>query len=246
LAGCESVRAGAVAQETESVGTPAGSVGPSEGVAGAQGADSWLILGRKAVAGDYSWFAEVKDLDEGFCFTWVRGLTPQQVIRVSGGKELERIGWEQLVGSGDGQAPGAEQSFYGIAHVGDWALLVEDNGTFGTSDSGARSLSHGTTLVAFSSTAGGRGRVLVVEDGHYRLDFDPYAAGKLTGELAPVADAAGFGAARGIRFRDQAAYRSFCMWSAFAFVERVTGVAMTEELLTKLTYLLTSVPRRAE
>lgn len=206
-----------------------------------------LILGRAAVAEDYAWFAGVDDLAEGFCFTWVRGLTPQQVIKASEGKELERIGWEQLVGSGDGQAAGADRFFYGVAHVGEWALLVEDNGTFGTTDSEARSLSRGTTLVSFSWKAAGRGRVLVIEDGSYRLDFNPLAADKLSGwgaaELAPVVDAAGFGSARRLRGGDQREYRRYCVSAAFAFVERVTGIAMTEELLQKLTYLLTSVPR---
>jgi hypothetical protein len=201
------------------------------------------------VAADYDWFGEVKDLEEGFCFTWVKGLTPQQVIQVSQGKELERIGWEQLVGSGDGQAAGADRFFYGVAHVGDWALLVEDNGTFGTTDTEARSLSMGTTLVSYSWKAGGRGRVLVLDDGSYRLDFDPEAATKLSGwgisELAPVVEAAGFGTARVLRSGDQGEYRRYCKWAAFAFVERVTGVAMTEDLLERLTYLLTSVPRRS-
>jgi hypothetical protein len=205
-----------------------------------------LLLGRAAVAGDYAWFGAVDDLAEGFCFTWVRGLTPQQVIKVSGGKELERIGWEQLVGSGDGQQAGAEQYFYGVAHVGEWALLVEDNGAFGTTDLEARTLSQGTTLVSFSWKAGGLGRVLVLEDASYRVDFDPLTSGKLSGwgasELALVADAAGFGVARDLRAGDPGEYRRYCMLSALAFVERVTGVAMTEDLLERLTYLLTSVP----
>jgi hypothetical protein len=169
------------------------------------------------------------------------------VIKASGGEELERIGWEQLVGSGDGQQAGAERYFYGVAHVGDWALLVEDGGTFGATDAEAQSLSRGTTLVSHYRGAGGRGRVLVLDDGSYRLDFDPATATKLSGRdvetLAPVVSAAGFGAARGMRWRSQNEYRAYCVAAAFAFAERVTGVAITEELLARLTYLLTSVPR---
>jgi hypothetical protein len=201
------------------------------------------VLGRKAVAGDYRWFAGVDDLAEGFCFTWVRGLTPEQVIQVSAGKELERIGWEQLVGSGDGQAAGADRFFYGVAHVGDWALLVEDNGTFGTTDEQVRTLSRGTTLVSFYWGADGHARVLVLEDASFRLDFDPLEAGKLSGwgadALKPLVDAAGFAAAPAAGGID----RTYCKEAAFAFVERVTGVAMTKDLLEKLTYLLTSVKR---
>jgi hypothetical protein len=242
LTGCGSVLAGAAPRESEgpAPASPSASVASPSAPA--------LIVGRDAVAADYRWFAGVDDLREGFCFTWVRGLTPQQVIQRSEGQELERIGWEQLVGSGDGQAAGADRFFYGVAHVADWALLVEDNGTFGTTDSEVRTLSLGTTLVSFYSGADGRARVLVLEDASFRLDFDPLEAGKLSGwgadALAPMVDAAGFGAAQALRRDgDQREYRRYCMEASFAFVERLTGVAMTLSLLEKLTYLLTSVER---
>ena len=206
-----------------------------------------LIVGRAATAEDYAWFAGVDDLAEGFCFTWVRGLTPEQVITLTGGTELERIAWEQLVGSGDGQEAGADRYFYGVAHVGDWALLVEDSGSFGTTDSRVRPLSRGTTLVSHYRARDGHGRLLVLEDEDVRLDFDPIEAEKITGRgagsLAPIIDAAGFSYARRLRSGDQTAYRKYCMEAAFALTERLTGIGMTEDLLEKLTYLLTSVPR---
>jgi Family of unknown function (DUF6461) len=216
------------------------SASPSGLVAGSEG--------RAATADDYLWFAGVDDLADGFCFTWVRGLTPAQVITATGGQNLERIGWEQLVGSGDGQQEGAEQYFYGVAHVGDWSLLVEDNGTFGTTDDRVRPLSRGTTLVSHYRARDGHGRLLVLEDEAVRLDFDPIEAGEITGRaadaLTPVIDAAGFPYARRLRSGDQTAYRTYCTAAAFALTERLTGVAMTENLLETLTYLLTSVPRR--
>jgi hypothetical protein len=208
---------------------------------------SGLLVGRAATADDYSWFAGVDDLADGFCFTWVRGLTPQQVIKATGGKELERVVWEQLVGSGDGQQAGADRYFYGVAHVGEWALLVEDSGTFGTTDSRVRPLSRGTTLVSNYRARDGHGRLLVLEDEEVRLDFDPIEAEKITGRaadaLALVIDAAGFSYAQSLRSGDPTVYRRYCMEAAFALTERLTGVAMTEDLLEKLTYLLTSVPR---
>lgn len=199
------------------------------------------------MADDYRWFRGVEDLGEGFCFTWIKGLTPQQVIRASGGTELERIGWEQLVGSGDGQQEGADRYFYGVAHVAEWALLVEDGGRFGTTDSQVTPLSRGRTLISHYRGRDGHGRLLALEDEAVRLDFDPAVPGKMAGrdvdDLAPVIDSAGFGALARLRFRNQSDYRAYCAQAAFALTERMTGVAMTEDLLETLTYLLTSVPR---
>jgi hypothetical protein len=87
----------------------------------------------------------------------------------------------------------------------------------------------------------------VREGASYQLDFDPLVSERLSGwgasVLAPVVDAVGFGAARRNLRDDRAKYRYACMLSAFALVERVTGVGMTEDLLESSTYLLTSVPR---
>jgi hypothetical protein len=234
LAGCEPVRATAAPVEP---GQSPGAVVPEPAVS---------VAGRAAVPGDYAWFAEIKDFGEGFCFTWVHGMTPAQVIKASGGKELERIGWEQLVGSGDGQDAGAGQYFYGVAHVGDWALLVEDGGAFGATESRVGPLSRGTTVVSHWRAADGHGRLLVLEDQAVRLDFDPVEPEKVGGRgaasLASVMEAAGFQEAQRLRAGDPAKYQQWCMEAAFALTERLTGVAMTRALLEKLTYLLTSVP----
>jgi hypothetical protein len=208
---------------------------------------SLLVVGRAAVAEDYRWFGGVRDFGEGFCFTWIRERTPQQVIKQSGGKELERIGWDQLVGSGDGQEVGADRYFYGVAHVAEWTLMIEDGGTFGTTDSQVGPLSRGTTLISHYRGKDGRGRLLVLDDQSVRLDFDPMAADRIAGsgaeDLRPVIDGAGFAAAQRLRTGDRNEYRAYCTEAAFALIERMTGVAMTKELLETLTYLFTSVPR---
>ena len=178
----------------------------------------------------------------------MKGLKPQQVIKRLGGRELERVAWEQVVGSGDGQLTSSADYFVGIARVGDWALLVEDNGTLGTTDALVVPLSQGTTLISHYRNADGHGRLLVLEDCGVRLDFDPIDATKRTGSgadtLAPVIDAAGFGYAETSRLGDDPAYyRTHCMEAAFALTERLTGVPMTLELLTTMTYRLTRVPR---
>lgn len=203
---------------------------------------------RAATAGDYRWFEADGDLTKGFCFTWVKGLTPQQVINRLGGRELERVDWEQVVGSGDGQQDAMSDYFVGIARVGAWALLVEDNGTLGTTDAKVVPLSAGTTLISNYRKADGHGRLLVLADREVRLDFDPIDAKKLSGSgvdsLAPIIDAAGFGYAGAVPLGDDPGqYRTYCMEAAFALTERLTGVPMTLNLLTTLTYRLTRVRR---
>jgi hypothetical protein len=203
---------------------------------------------RAATASDYRWFEADSDLSKGFCFSWVRRLTPQQVLGRLGGKELERVDWQQLVGAGDGQRAGADRFFFGTARIGDWSLIVEDNGSLGVTDRLIRPLSKGTTLVSYHRTADGHGRFLVLEDQDVRLDFDPLDPAERSGRgadsLAPVIDDAGFRYTTGMRLSDDPVYyRTYCMEAAFALAERLTGVALTLDLLRTRTYLLSAVPR---
>ncbi|MFF5295078.1 DUF6461 domain-containing protein [Paractinoplanes globisporus] len=193
---------------------------------------------RAAVADDYWWFALEPDLDRGFCFTWVKGLTPQQVLKRLGGKELERITWQQLVGSGDGPSEPTDRYFIGVARVEDWSLIVEDAGDLGVTEQLVRPLSAGTTVVAHQRGPDGHGRFLLLEDSAIELDFDPLApatvAGSRAAELASMMSSVGFG-----RGDDPAQGTA----AAFALTERLTGTEMTQELLRSRTYLLTTVPR---
>ncbi|GIF24919.1 hypothetical protein BJ973_007177 [Actinoplanes tereljensis] len=184
---------------------------------------------RDAVADDYRWFSPTPDFGQGYCFTWVRGLIPQQVIKRLGGKELERISWEQLVQSGDGQQGTAYRYFIGITRVDDWSLIVEDNGDLGVTDELVRPLSAGTTVVANYRGADGRGRFLQLSDGRVQLDFDPAAPVTVTAEMSAVGFAPGIDAGTS-------------MAASFALAERLTGKQMSRPLLISRTYLFTSVP----
>ena len=195
---------------------------------------------RNAVADDYWWFRLERDLVKGFCFTWVRDLTSKEVQRRLGGTELERVYWQQLVGSGDGPRVPYDRFFIGVGRVQNWVLIVEDNGDLGATDRLVLPLSAGTTLLSHYRTADGHGRFLLVEDGEVQLDFDPLEPGKLTGlratELAPLLTAVGFA---------PRIDSSTSIGAAFALTERLTGIPMTQELLQQNTYLLTTVPRSA-
>jgi hypothetical protein len=190
------------------------------------------------VAGDYWWFGLEPDLDQGFCFTWVKGLIPVQVLERIGGTELERISWQQLVGSGDGQTGLTYKYYVGVTRLEGWSLIVEDNGDLGVTEQFVRPLSAGTTVVAHHHGADGHGRFLLLQDQAVQLDFDPmtYAtsSGSRAADLAPMMASAGFTSG------DDPEH---AMEAAFALTERLTGTEMTQELLRKQTYILTTVPR---
>ncbi|GIE96421.1 hypothetical protein Ari01nite_38860 [Paractinoplanes rishiriensis] len=195
-----------------------------------------LASPRLAVAGDYSWFALDRDLRRGFCFTWVRDLTPAEVLDRLDGEELQQVTWQQLVGSGDGQRGAAGRYFIGVARADDWSLIVEDRGDLGATDAVVLPLSRGTRLISHQRGEDGHGRFLVVEDGVIQLDFDPAAPGKISGvrsaELKPTIDAVGF---------DTGDDPAVAIEAAFALAARFTEIPMTQDLLRTRTYLLTAV-----
>ena len=196
---------------------------------------------RAAVADDYWWFALEPDFSKGFCFTWIKGLTPKQVLTRVHGKELERITWPQLVGAGDGPTGVTDRYYFGVTRVEGWTLIVEDNGDLGVNEQLVRPLSKGTTVVAHRRGADARGRFLLLQDGVIELDLDPMApataAGSRAPEFAPTLASVGFG------IGDDPA-RS--MEAAFALTERLTGTEMTRELLRTNTYLFSVALRPPE
>jgi hypothetical protein len=195
---------------------------------------------RRATAADYRWFASNTDLSKGFSFVWVKGLQTQEVLDRLGAKELERVYWKQLVGSGDGQRGDPDRLFVGVTRIDPtWALVVEDNGALGTTESLLRTLSTGTTVISHYRASNHRGRLLVLTNQGVDLDFDPLTApprpARRTSELASMISAVGFG-----RSTDP----EYCTAAAFALTERLTGVAMTESLLASKTYRFSTSERR--
>ncbi|WP_240670493.1 DUF6461 domain-containing protein [Actinoplanes solisilvae] len=190
------------------------------------------------MAGDYGWFSQVGDLSKGFCFVWVLGVRPVQVLERMGADELERIGWQQLVGAGDGQRGVTDKRYFGVSRISDdWSLVVEDNGSLGRADELLRPLSVGTKVVVVHRDADGRGRFLLLEDQSVRLDFDPMSDGPRAGAAAaalnPTVEASGF---------DGAAEPARRTAAAFALAERLTGVRLDLEVLRGRTYLFSVVP----
>ena len=177
-------------------------------------------------------------LGSGYCFTLVQGLDSAQVIERLGGRELERVGWDLVVGPGDGERAGAGRFFAGVARVGDWALIVEDNGSLGVTRAVAGPLSEGRTVLAYRGNGAGRGRLMVFEDAQLVLDFDSAApdrsGGSRPGDFVPAMRSAGL--IGGPDVTDHTA-------PALRFLAQQTGVALTSDLVKERTYLLVTVPK---
>lgn len=187
---------------------------------------------------NYHWPALEPALSSGFCFTLVRGLTPAQVAERLGGTELERVEWLRLVGGGDGERAGAGRFFIGVARVGDWSLIVEDNGALGVTQKAVSPLSLDGTVMVYRADSTGRGRLLVLRDEELVLDYDSEAPSR-TGdarfaEFQPALQAAGL--VGDATVTDPTA-------SALEFLAEQTGVQLTRELLAERTYLLVTVPK---
>lgn len=194
---------------------------------------------RPAVADDYRWLVSGEEFAKGFSFVWVQGLTTRQALERLGGEELERVYWHQLAGPGNGQRVTTDRRFFGMTRLDNWVLVVEDNGDLAVRDDLLGRLSAQTTVVAHHRGADLRGRLTVLTDGVVGLRFDPQADTNRTGtrvtELAGVLASTGVGAATDPAGRTAA---------AFAFTERLTGLALTRTLLEERSYILGAAPRK--
>lgn len=192
-----------------------------------------------AAVPDYTWPDRHPDLTRGFCFTIVRGIMPHPLIERMGGEELERVEWQRVLGPGDGEAGVRTRFFVGIMRVGNWSIIVEDNGSLGVTPEIVQPLSAPRGLVLGYRGGGGRpGQLMIFRDGDLALDLDTSAPDRAIGtkarELRPDLLAAGLSGDKGPA--DPTA-------SALAFIAAKTGIKLAEPWLEKVSYLLVTVPK---
>ncbi|WP_043621541.1 DUF6461 domain-containing protein [Nonomuraea candida] len=194
-----------------------------------------------ATAADYAWFTygrftydEYTDLRAAYCFTLVRGLTPEQVLTRVGARagDFPLMGLKELIrmGFSDLDRPGSRYGhFFGVVTVGDWAFIVEPNGFMGVLPEIAGRLSAGTRLVSHSLNADGTMEdFLFMEDGQERLSLEPdcpdlVAYTRWAEELDEITRQVGFDSERTSE-------------SLFAMAEHLTGVRVTPDLLEHSIY----------
>ncbi|MEU4230748.1 DUF6461 domain-containing protein [Nonomuraea sp. NPDC026600] len=219
-----------------------------------------------ATAADYVWFYDrFPSLVEGYCFTLIEGVRPEDVVARLGARTedvVARLGawienvpsgmsFDDVIGatcSGPGQYGAWDGHFFGAVAVEDWCLIVEPNGGMGITREIMEPLSAGTRLVSHYRNVNAVSYFFWVEDGEIRLSFEPaipdYRYGSDPDGLVEVMRQVGFDLQDGdqpdgIDPVDDFAAR---IGTVFALAEHLTGVKLTAQLLEESTYLCAVAP----
>ncbi|MFI6458195.1 DUF6461 domain-containing protein [Streptosporangium amethystogenes] len=194
-----------------------------------------------ATPDDYAWFSYERfpDLAEAYCFTYVRGLTPEQLVNRLGGRPEDFTpmtlgGLIKASYSGPGTYGTWDGMFFGAVAIGDWVFIVEPNGGLGADEGSITSLSAGTRLVSHFRDVEGVEYFYWIEDGEIRFCFiaDEGYSAEVPEEVVE--------SMRRIGSDYRHLYPSD--GPAFLMAERLTGITLTPELLEGSTYLCGAIP----
>ncbi|TDD53280.1 hypothetical protein E1286_07600 [Nonomuraea terrae] len=203
-----------------------------------------------ATPDDYAWFSRERfpDLADAYCFTYVRGLTPEELVTRLGVRveDCSRMTLDELI---RGQT-------FGAVAVGEWVLLVEAYGGLGVTEEIIMPLSAGTRLVShFYLDVDGMDYFHWIDDGKIRFEFvhqEGYSHwikdGKIRREFPhheSYSEEMPDELAEVMERIDSPVYPIADPHEgpAFLLAECLTGITMTPQLLEKSTYLGGGVPR---
>ncbi|GAA1638101.1 hypothetical protein GCM10009733_039040 [Nonomuraea maheshkhaliensis] len=182
---------------------------------------------------DYEVLAET-----GGCITYVRGLTPEQVILKLGGhpETFTSASFHDLYDT----APGPPGARLGITSIGDWTVIVEMNSELGLTGSVITRLSAGTRLVSHHCLdIKALDYFYWLEDGELRFCFIAQE-----GYMKPVPDEL-----VPLMREIDTHYPDFTNphdGPMFLLAEHLTGIKLTPSLLEQATYLSGVVPEPEE
>ncbi|GAA3090264.1 DUF6461 domain-containing protein [Streptosporangium carneum] len=197
-----------------------------------------------ATPDDYSWFSPERfpGLADAYCFTYVRGLTPEELMTRLGVRveNCSRMTLDELI----------RRQTFGAVAVGDWVLLVETNGLLGITEEIIMPLSAGTRLVShFYLDVDGMDYFHWIDDGKIRFEFlhqEGYSHwikdGKIQFEFPQqegYSEEMPDELAETLERIDSPVYPIAAPHEgpAFLLAERLTGITMTPQLLEESTYL---------
>jgi len=188
----------------------------------------------------YAWFPTGGGLVNVYALTWVRKLSPTQVVtRVSG----RRLGEHRWPDGGWSHLPGVKENeaVVAVTRARGWALMVEDSDPIGADDDTIAELSKGTRLVTFSHNFAAADRFVLASDGTIVVDFDPGyppdRAGTQPDLLVNAMNAVGLNPT----LQQSAPAYVPPELATLALTEQVTGVPLTLHLLHDSTYLAAAV-----
>lgn len=211
----------------------------------------WVM--NTSTGADYDWVRSSTVLryaiEVGYTMTLVRGVPPERVLRVMGAEPRGTSdGIDELVErqeESNGERDEWDESFLaGTVTVpgdgGDWTLVVQFDGGIGMRGRFLEALSTGSRAVVHSGNGGKPIHLFGWwEDGRLRTGFETAArrTGTTPDDLLPLMREVGFDPADATA-TDTLERKAL----VFALAERLTGVNLTEELLTRAEYRLGHVP----
>lgn len=132
---------------------------------------------------DFRWLGEDDALDDIYCVSFVRDLSPREALRRFGVDEstMEEMTFDELSERSAANAEGAA-GCVGAVRIGGWTMVVEPGGWKLAIDSetGAR-VSAGTELVSVCRHDYAADRFTCLADGEVVTSFDPIAPGAREG-----------------------------------------------------------------
>jgi Family of unknown function (DUF6461) len=129
----------------------------------------------------------------------------------------------------------------GLSNVNGWALIFESNGFLGVTPTVAERLASDGLLVSHFRNVNAHGRFSWWERGKPQLEFDPLFPSQRDGPQAE--DAVPMLLAAGFEVEDRPGRPlDGTLAATFAFAERLTGVAVTADLLTRAPYAVVRTP----
>jgi transcriptional regulator with XRE-family HTH domain len=199
---------------------------------------------------DYAWFSRERfpELADTYCFTYVRGLTPEELVTRLGVRveACSRMTLDELI---RGQT-------FGAVSVGDWVLLVEAYGGLGVTEEIIVPLSAGTRLVShFYLDVDGMDYFHWIDDGKIRFEYlhqEGYSHwikdGKLRFEFPHHESYSEEMPDELAEIMERISHPVYPIADphegpAFLMAESLTGITMTPQLLEESTYLGGGVPR---
>ncbi|QFY13819.1 hypothetical protein GBF35_51210 [Nonomuraea phyllanthi] len=125
---------------------------------------------------DLSYFPGHETLEDIYCVSFVRALSPEEVLRRFGVEEdtMEEVGFDELFERSTETMRDDAAGFIGAAKVGDWTLVVEPGGWQLAVDSGIYTpVSRGTELVSVCRHDYASDAFAYIVDGTPVVWFDP-------------------------------------------------------------------------